>query len=355
MDSMRAVLMVLGVVIHSAQIFNPEKNWVIYSNNTDPIMACIVNMIATFRMPAFFVVSGYFCFLTLKNYQVRAYLTVRLKRLIIPFIFTALLVNSLQATFLNWTGWRPFEFSMYLMNGGYISHLWFLINLTVYFVIAGLAVLFFKPSAKLGVYLVRQAFNKAPILLIVIVMPLLSLIILSLNKFGFPLYSSFFGVLNTYIILLYSPFFIFGIALATQKDFLRRFCTINPIVTLVLLLTSLAVIDLTTDVDGTLFMVINEYITTLSKWLSVLICFYIFYHFCNKQSKSMRMFSDSAYTIYLFHHAFVIAFGVVLMNLGFSVLFICVLLITIVTTLTLVIHNYIISKNRVLLFMFNGK
>jgi len=31
MDSMRSVLMLLGVILHSAQVFNPEKSWVIYS------------------------------------------------------------------------------------------------------------------------------------------------------------------------------------------------------------------------------------------------------------------------------------------------------------------------------------
>ena len=87
MDSMRAILMMLGVVLHSAQVFNPEQSWVIYSNNTDSIMTYIVNIIAIFRMPAFFVVSGYFCFLTLKKYQVRKFLNVRLKRLVIPFFF----------------------------------------------------------------------------------------------------------------------------------------------------------------------------------------------------------------------------------------------------------------------------
>lgn len=355
MDSMRAILMMLGVVLHSAQIFNPEQSWVVYSNKTDPIMTYIVNIIGTFRMPAFFVVSGYFCFLTLKKYQVRKFLTVRLTRLIIPFFFTALLINSLQATFLNWTGWRPFEFSEYLMNGGYVSHLWFLINLTVYFLVAGLVVVFFKPGAKLGISLARQTFNKVPILLIVILMPLFSLVILSLNKVGFPLYSSFFGIINIFSILLYSPFFIFGVALATQKDFLRRFCSINPIVSLFFLIISLIVVNFFTDADGKILMHMKEYFTTLSKWFSVLVCFFIFYRFFNRQSKPMRMLSDSAYTVYLFHHIFVIALGVFLMYLDFSAIFICVVLITLVNILTLVIHNYIISNNKALLFMFNGK
>lgn len=355
MDSMRAILMMLGVVLHSAQVFNPEQSWLIYSNNTDYIMTYIVSIITTFRMPAFFVVSGYFCFLTLKKYQVRKFLTVRLKRLVIPFFFTALIINSFQAAFLNWAGWHPFEFSEYIIRGGYVSHLWFLTNLFVYFLAAGSVVAFFKPAAKLGMNLARQTFNKIPILLIVIAMPLFSIVILTLNKVGFPLYSSFFGVFNTSSILLYSPFFIFGTALATHKDFLHRFCTINPIVCLVILFASVLVANLVIDADGLLFIVIKEYFNTLSKWLSVLVCFFIFYRFCNKQSKSIRMLSDSAYTVYLFHHYFVIVLGTFLINLDFSANFSWIILIALITILTIVIHNYLISKNKVLLFMFNGK
>lgn len=83
MDSMRAVVMMIGVVLHSAQVFNPMQSWIIY--NTNNLMIYIDSIVSTFRMPAFFVVSGYFCFLTLKKYKARKFLALRLKRLCIPF------------------------------------------------------------------------------------------------------------------------------------------------------------------------------------------------------------------------------------------------------------------------------
>ena len=122
MDSMRAILMILGVVLHSAQIFNPSQSWVLYSENNNPFFYFLVNTISTFRMPAFFIVSGYFCFLTLKKYKVRRFLTLRLKRIIVPFAFTAIILNTLQSLLLEWSGWQQFEYPDYLLKGEFVSH-----------------------------------------------------------------------------------------------------------------------------------------------------------------------------------------------------------------------------------------
>ncbi len=355
MDSMRATLMMLGVVLHSAQVFNPKQNWVIYSHNTDHLMTYLISIISTFRMPAFFVVSGYFCFLTLKKYKAIKFLKMRLKRLVVPFVFSALTLNSCQAIFLNWVGWSPFDFTEYIVNGEYVSHLWFLINLIVYFLAAGVFVAFFEPIAKLAVNLFKKIFNKVSMLVIIIAMPLFSIAILTLNKIGFPLYSNFFGVFNTHSILLYSPFFIFGIAIAIHKNFLYRFCTINPIACLVAILVSNILVALVVDADELFFVIVENYFSLLSEWLSVIVCFFIFYHFFNKQSKVMRILSDSSYTVYLFHHFLVIILGVLLIYLDFPAILGFVLLMGVVASLALLIQNRIISKNKALSFMFNGK
>lgn len=355
MDSMRAILMMLGVVLHSAQVFNPQKGWVVYSQNTDPLMAYLVSIVSTFRMPAFFVVSGYFCFLTLNKYPIKKFLTVRLKRLVVPFIFSALILNSFQAIFLYKTGWNSFDFSEYITKGEYISHLWFLTNLIVYFIVAAMFAAFLEPIAKGMGYLIDKIFNRFSILLILIVMPLFSIAILSLNKIGFPLFDSFLGVFDMSSILLYSPFFIFGIVIAMHKTFLYRFCTVNPIVSVIVILTANALVGLIDDTDGMFFLIAEHYFTILSQWFSVLVCFFIFYRVFSKPSKTMRTLSDSSYTVYLFHHFFVIVIGVLLVHLDSSPILGFVILVGLAISITLLIHRWVISKNKALSFMFNGK
>lgn len=123
MDSMRSILMMLGVVLHSSQVFNVEQSWVIYSDNTATFAEYLVEFIAAFRMPAFFVVAGYFCVLSIKKYAPGTFIKFRLTRIVIPLIITAITLNSLQVIILTYAGWHQFDLGKYLLEGGWVSHL----------------------------------------------------------------------------------------------------------------------------------------------------------------------------------------------------------------------------------------
>lgn len=358
MDSMRAILMILGVVLHSSQVFNPSQSWVLYSENNNPFFYYLVNTISTFRMPAFFIVSGYFCFLTLKKYKVRRFLTLRLKRIIIPFIFTAIILNTLQSLLLEWSEWQQFEYPDYLLKGEFVSHLWFLTNLIVYFIVACFLSVFFSSLMRLVGNLSVRTIKAFPIIVVVSVMPLFSILILSLNKIGFPLYSSFLSIFNTFSILQYSPFFIFGAVMGVRVGLLERLSEVNPLICLIVIGLSFLLIDYIESLDGikgwvSIFSV--QYLDILVTWFSVLICFFVFYRYFNKPSKIMLYLSDASYTVYLFHHIFVVLLGLVFIYLGMPAYVGAFILISLVTAITLYIHSHIILKYKLFLFMFNGK
>ena len=58
LDAMRGVLMMLGVVLHSAQVFNPREEWLFYSQKSTEFAPILIDTIHLFRMPAFFIVSA---------------------------------------------------------------------------------------------------------------------------------------------------------------------------------------------------------------------------------------------------------------------------------------------------------
>lgn len=319
MDSMRAILMILGVVLHSAQVFNPSQSWVLYSENNTPFFYYLVNIISTFRMPAFFIVSGYFCLLTLRKYKIKRFLTLRLKRIIVPFFFTAIILNTLQSLLLEWSGWQQFEYPDYLLKGEFVSHLWFLTNLIVYFIVACFLSVFFSPLMRLVGDLSVRTIKAFPIIVVVSVMPLFSILILSLNKIGFPLYSSFLSIFNTFSILQYSPFFIFGAVMGVRKGLLERLSEVNPLICLIVIALSFLFIDYIESLDGIkgwVSIIAVQYLDVLVTWFSVLICFFVFYRFFNKPSKAMLYLSDASYTVYLFHHIFVVLLGLVFIYLN---------------------------------------
>ncbi len=358
MDAMRAILMILGVVLHSAQVFNPTQSWIIYSENGHSFFNYLVDIISTFRMPAFFIVSGFFCFITLKKYKVRLFLSLRLKRIIIPFAFTAITLNTLQALLLEWSGWQQFEYPDYLLKGEFVSHLWFLTNLIVYFIVASFLISFFGPLMRLVGNRIVKMMNPLPITIVVAVMPLFSIIILSLNKVGLPLYSSFFSIFNVFSILQYAPFFIFGVVMGLSKDLLARLSSANPFLCLAVIVISFLLIEWmenTGNMKGWFSIMVVQYLTLLTIWFSVLICFFVFYRYFNKSSKIMFYLSDASYTVYLFHHIFVVLLGLLVVYLSFPAYLSVFILITCVTAITLYIHSHIILKYKLCLFMFNGK
>ena len=355
MDSMRAVLMMLGVVIHSAQIFNPAQSWLIGSERTTFLAAYLVEFITTFRMPAFFVVSGFFCFLTLQKYAPRKFLTLRLKRILIPLLSTAIILNSIQTAVLIESEWLNTNWQSYLTKGGYISHLWFLTNLIIYFIAAFLiSTLFPQQLAGLG-RVITVLEEKLPLAAFLLLLPIASIAILATNKIGFPLYSNIAGVFSTYSIFIYTPYFIFGVALGFSKNLLSRFSTFNPLASLITIAGSLAILHLLQPSQGALLEISNVYFSSLICWASVSLCFYFFYNMLNSSSQAWLFLSDASYTVYLFHHLFVISLGLTLTKLNLPPIAVMTSIIAITIGSTLLLHNYFVLKVKPVRFLFNGK
>jgi glucan biosynthesis protein C len=355
MDAMRSVLMMLGVVLHSAQVFNPQQSWLIHADKTTSFAAWLVEVIHTFRMPAFFVISGFFCALTLRKYKAFLFLKLRLKRIIVPVFFTAITLNLLQALILEHFGWRQFNAASFISNGGWVSHLWFLINLVIYFIV--FAVFYAMTHARLraGFHNVVSVLNVLPMIVVILLLPFLSVAILALNKIGFPLYAKYGGVIDMYALIKYLPYFAFGTLLVMNTKLLIKFSSINLVI---LLFISLAANYVTHNYQfspGLVGNILEEYLLSLTVWGMVCMVFNVFHRFCNKPSPTWLFLSESSYTVYLFHHILVISFGLVLIKLAVPAEFGLAMLISTIIVITLAIQKYVILNSRVLRFMFNGK
>lgn len=355
MDAMRAVLMMLGVVLHSAQVFNADQSWLIYSADSSALAQPLIVIISMFRMPAFFLVSGFFCCLTLCKYPLKTFARLRLTRIIVPFVVTALTLNTLQSWLLNYSNWQTFELSQYLSTGGYISHLWFLVNLAVYFTFSAVLVaLASRPIAALGRWL-EQILWIIPMIFVLLLLPLLSIAILGLNKIGFPLYSDFFGLINVYILLKYLPYFIVGVLLGMDGRLLQRFATLNPLLATAMIIFCQQLVTIFPPEGGLAVTLATTYLSTLMIWFSASLCFNLFYRFFNQPSQTYRYLSEASYTVYLFHHLVVIALGLCWLQLGWPADAGLMVLVFLTLAITLLIHRFAIQPNQLLRYLFNGK
>ena len=66
-DMLRALLMVLGIPYHASMAYNANVLWDIHSPDTSAALTFLSGFLVTFRMPAFFIVAGYFAFVDSKE------------------------------------------------------------------------------------------------------------------------------------------------------------------------------------------------------------------------------------------------------------------------------------------------
>jgi len=346
--------MILGIFIHSAQVFNPNGIWLISSSSTSALMIFIIDFIHWFRMPAFFVVSGYFCYISLKKYKTSEFISLRVNRILIPFITTVLTLNIFQLYVIDTTINGTNSFNNYFTKGYFISHLWFLINILFYFFIA-IVVKFLSRKFKWIRDILSFCLKFANIYFLFAFLSALEIFILSLNKFNIPIYHLILANISPYTILTYSPYFLLGIILSYDKTKMTNLsdrCLICFLLSSILIFTLHLYLE---EFDSVIYSIISNYLHALSTYIITAFLFSLFFKYANRKSNISYFLADSAYTVYLFHHLLVVCFGICLIKinapwyLGYPILIIAV------TTASLFIHKYFIVKYRLLRFLFNGK
>ena len=134
-DALRAFLMLLGIPYHVMLSYRPGQDFIVHSGEGVRGFSAMAEIIHLFRMPAFFVIAGYFAMLLLARREPRAWLKGRFVRLGLPFltcIVTLVPAMNLacELSNLRWpealASWR----SNLLTSGGYwVRHLWFIVVL----------------------------------------------------------------------------------------------------------------------------------------------------------------------------------------------------------------------------------
>ncbi len=351
MDAMRGILMMLGLVYHSAKLFSTRQDWALYVTHTSSFATLLVDILHIFRMPAFFIVSGYFAAMTLKKYGVQKFLQVRIARIFIPLVVTALTLNSLQALLLTKNGWMHLTLSEYITQGEWVTHLWFLLNLIVYFLLAALFVALFHKRFFTLLESIDKILEKIPFsLILLVILPLVVMGFLALSTL-YPIHV----ILKTELLFRYMPFFLFGMLLFAHNGLLRRFVTFPAWLSLAIMIASILLVDSLKHMEGYSWYIVQNIVFSVGMWSSASLCFYLFKRFADYKSKLFLALSDMSYTVYLFHHLFVIGYGLLLLHFHIEGTVGMLLLIMMVATTSVCIHRCLISKVNILSYLFNGK
>ncbi len=351
MDAMRGILMMLGLVYHAAKTFSTKQDWIIYTEHTTFVADVIVQAIHIFRMPTFFIISGFFAAMTLHKYGGRKFLRVRLKRIMIPLFVTAVTLNSLQAYLLTKTGWMDFDLSRYLLGGGWVTHLWFLFNLVFYFLFYLLLFWLFRRHVESLIKKIDDFLDKIPFTVVLsVLLPAVIIVLLAIGKI-YPITH----IVKTELLFTYLPFFLFGVLLQYNANLLRKFSTYPPIVSFFISLVGGMILYKINYHDSFIWTIIKAYILAVSMWFSSSFCFFVFKKFTNQASKLFRYLSEISYTVYLFHHILILAVGILLVHYGIGGLWGMSIQIVVAATIAIMIDKFLISKIGLLGLLFNGK
>ena len=365
MDSMRSVLMMLGVVLHGALIYSSGDHWIVSDSHQSEFFQVLSSTIHAFRMPTFFIIAGFFSMMSLKKYGTVTFTKTRLMRILPPLFFTAVLINSIelyvrtiiiQQQSMSVSHFLIHELPQKWIAGEWVSHLWFLLILLQFFAV-GIALYTLGDRFSSSSTLNRFAAYFRKNCYFLLVLPFSEIASGIAAKLSPEIFQGIhlYGLINFEEFLAYLPYFLVGLWLYRDQKLQQEFHSFARWEWYGLILSVVLQYSLSNAHGLNPLSLLRVYSTCLTWALASHLCYVFFFKFMNRNSNFFRYLSDASYSVYLFHHLCVVVFGYLLLEseIAIGYKFLAVEIATL--SVTLFIHHYLILKSRTLRFMFNGK
>lgn len=296
LDAARGAMMLLGLVIHASNIYMLQP-WRLNDPGSHFAFDWVNAFIHSFRMESFFWIAGFFASLGLYRRK-DSYLRHRLPQLLVPLLTTLLTFNLIEAAVES--RW-PTPNARVASHGEMITnHLWFLVDLTVFTVLA--AALSGSRARLLEVpdWLMRKL--QSPIILLgsltlLTCVPFLGVAAAS-QKLGIDLSVSLFGATDTTRLLAYLPYFAFGMLVHRHQGIRRVFESIHPGWLLPAIMVDIGLnLYASPDTSWSLIQVGSTFVT----WLLVGAVLSLFRRLFLEETALSRWLADASYPMYLAH------------------------------------------------------
>lgn len=304
LDSLRAIMMLLGLVLHSSESYNIGENdiWPRDPAATHVFLNYLNSLIHVFRMPIFYLVAGFFGAMLFYERGPEAMIRNRMKRIALPFIVFLLLLHPLIILALNFTA-RSFgitltEISTALTILPSITyHLWFLYYLILLTIFSFVLAVLLKRTpgltrkiSKIYEWLIQRKF-----MAVITFSILLFIVMLYIWDYGVPTPISFIPDLGAF--LFFILFYLIGWGLYTSKQSLQLFMQQDWLLTLSALLIYTIRFVWSAYIDDVFIGIIHAVVT----WMFVFGITGLFIHYTSQPNPRMRYVSDSSYWVFLIH------------------------------------------------------
>lgn len=335
LDNLRGILMWLGVVIHVALNHITFESPVPWKDNVTSVWAdLLLIFIHTFRMPAFFILAGFFVAMLIIKNGPQGMLSNRLKRLALPFVIfwpiVIFVTMTLALMFVSKIKLGYVSLDSSLMprdpNRSLFTtfHLWFLYYLILFCLLAALV-------HRIARYIPSEWKNFGKVLLLKLAKDWWGVICLTLPlvfvgvfyKQGFLTPDGSF-VPNPLELVHYGCYFAFGCFFFCQKETLlehyKRYCWRYFSVGSLFFIVSLVAQKMSAqgELEPEYDRVILAFTYNILGWLWSFALIGTFMRYFNQQNKVLSYISDSSYWVYLVHFWGTLGFGIVLYDSSLS-------------------------------------
>lgn len=351
--------MYLGVILHAAIAYKAgyhPRYWIRDSAASTYFFDYLYFWIHSFRMPLFFMLSGFFTALLSSKIGLKAFVWNRFKRIVIPLIFCVILIVPLSVA--------PFSFSrIFIDQGGTVQaawnqaildlkavflfqefkgfqHFWFLLNLIYFY-------LFFSITKRLGFDWSRLQgmFKSGWILPLSILFAATYLILLGYFKDITPSIWTGLFPRNPQLIY-YGLYFVGGIFLYYNRTLLPLiakagipFIVIGTVISVALtwyLNSNMSDTNLHSDLYLFKFLYALQNVTLAIGLMGI--CLKLF----TSESPVLRYMSDASYWVYIVHLAIVASSQLLWMVLEVPVYLRFILTILVTTVISYVSYHFLV-------------
>ncbi|PJZ44095.1 acyltransferase family protein [Leptospira brenneri] len=362
LDNLRSFALLLGIVFHAAIVYASDIKYAIQDENRSDLLSYFCYWIHSYRMPMFYMISGFFSAMVWEKKGSQFYLEARFKRVLVPTIFGLIFLAPIQYYLTERIRSPKIEILSFLeyffsKENFQHSHIWFLVDLFCFSLLYSLIPKsFFKAKfwEKIPEGFYKQLFLVSFCFLFVF---------LSHTQIGKG--ESYYGIFKLTFVFQFS-FFISGVFCYHWRTILFVDQSSKMKVGAIFLwalLVYLVFKDM--EIEDPLwiyFQYVNVWIRASHIFLWVLSPFlwtnflvFVFQSFGNKDGKLGSYLIEASLPIYLVHHPISLVYAFWVRNLGWGIWTKFLLHILVVLVLSFFLYEFLIRKIKPLRFLFGLK
>lgn len=362
LDNLRAYIMWLGVVIHVAMLQmvsqTPQQ---LRESALSEWADLLVFSIHSFRMPLFFVLSGFFVAAILARKGLKQTIKLRLLRIGIPLIIFGPIVSyALHYIIIEYTevmrasvaGKEPDTVQEYQFNFG---HLWFLYYLLICHII--LLPIFYTLTANYSSYLKQLQYRLSHPASIVLYATLIAYIDSYFDRGMIPAEGGLTP--NTLQLMHYVPYFLYGFLLYKYRNLwlnhYQRCWGRYTVAGFVMMMLTMIVVEPLLKSPGTQ---VDNFAVALCYglwgWFWSFALFGFFKQFSSRYIIWLRYLSESAYWVYIVHVPIVLLISFLMYDYQYP-FYIKMVLNIVLTSLLSLFSYHILVRYTWLGWLLNGR